>query len=199
MLIKNDLYSNFIFRKKSIQNMYSYSNTTKSKTSENWRSKPIVEDPKIPMDVLDFRLCEKCLNANITINKNKCKKHKQLKAGGIILDNTKQFILLIKGNYAKKWNVPKGTSNDNESIRNTAIREIKEETGINIEISKYDIPVKIYKVFLYLTTININSNVNPIDKQEIQEIKWFSISELNQLEHKTTLLKKVINYLETAN
>lgn len=146
-----------------------------------------------------YKLCEKCLELNLSINKNKCKKHKQLKAGSIILDDSRQYILLIKGNYANKWNVPKGSSDDNESIRNAAIREVKEETGINIEISKYDIPVKIYKVFLYVTIINKNTIIDPIDKHEIKDAKWFSISELNHLEDKTTLLKKVINYLSNNN
>lgn len=142
------------------------------------------------------KMCEKCLEINISVLKNKCKRHKQLKAGAIILDKSRQSILLIKGNYANKWNVPKGSSDDNESIRKTAIREIKEETGVEINISKYDIPIKIYKVFLYVTMVNINTKIDPVDKHEIQDAKWFSISELGELEDKTTLLKKVINYLE---
>jgi 8-oxo-dGTP pyrophosphatase MutT (NUDIX family) len=144
-------------------------------------------------------MCEKCLKLNISINKTKCKKHKQLKAGAIILDKSRQFILLIKGNYANKWNVPKGTSDDNESIRNTAIREIKEETGVVVSISKYEIPVKIYKVFLYVTIVNINCKIRPLDTHEIQDAKWFRISELDKLEDKTTLLKKVMNYLSINN
>lgn len=144
---------------------------------------------------IDKKLCEKCYKQNITINKNKCKKHKVLKAGSIILDHSKKNILLIKGNYANKWNVPKGSSDDNESIRNTAIREVREETGIDIQISKYDIPVKIYKVFLYVKTVNKNCKINPEDTHEIQDAKWFSLSEVEKLEDKTTLLKKVINYL----
>lgn len=140
------------------------------------------------------KYCDKCYDMKTL--KYKCKKHKQMKAGAIILDIEKESILLIKGNYANKWNVPKGTSDDNESIRNTAMREIKEETGVHIDISKYDIPVKIYKVFLYIKTISKQTIINPLDKQEIQDAKWFSITELNKLEGKTTLLKKVINYLD---
>lgn len=145
----------------------------------------------------DFKkFCQKCFLMNTKILRNKCKKHKVLKAGAIILDKSQQNILLIKGNYANKWNVPKGTSDDNESIRNTAVREIHEETGIKVNISKYDIPIKIYKVFLYVTIVNKNVKIEPQDKDEIQEAKWFKLSELDCLEDKTTLLKKVINYLD---
>lgn len=141
-------------------------------------------------------LCKLCLPMRIRVPKHKCKKHKELKAGGIILDTAGEHILLIKGVYANKWNVPKGSCSDNESIRCAAIREIKEETGVDVCISKYDVPVKIYKVFLYLLTIHKNTLILPLDTREIHDARWVSIAELYQLKDKTTLLKKVISYLE---
>ena len=150
-----------------------------------------------PSKINTNHYCQKCLCMNIKILQNKCKRHKLLKAGAIILDKEKQNILLIKGKHANKWNVPKGSSDDNESIRNTAIREICEETGITTTISKYDIPIKIYKVFLYTIIINKNIKIDPQDKEEIQEAKWFRLCDLHSIKNKTTLLKKVINYLNT--
>lgn len=130
------------------------------------------------------------LNSNSNSNSNNT-----IKAGAIILDKSKKFILLIKGNYANKWNVPKGTHENNESIRVTAKREIFEETGLDLNISKYEIPIKLNKAFLYVLYIDKNIPIQPIDILEIKEAKWIPIHELDNLEDKSMLLKKVMVYI----
>lgn len=52
-----------------------------------------------------------------------------IKAGGGLIQNKKEEILLIfrRG----KWDLPKGKLDDNESIEECALREVREETGLN--------------------------------------------------------------------
>lgn len=128
-------------------------------------------------------------------NTNKKTNNNVIKAGAIILDHSKKFILLIKGKYANKWNIPKGTKEDYESIRITAKREIFEETGLDLNISKYEIPIKLNKAFLYVLYIDKNIPIQPIDVSEIKEAKWIPIHELDTLEDKSMLLKKVMVYI----
>ncbi|MEN2467309.1 NUDIX hydrolase [Ornithinibacillus sp. JPR2-1] len=58
-----------------------------------------------------------------------------LSAAAIVL-NDKQEILLIKG-PRRGWEMPGGQVEEGESIKAAAIRETKEESGIDIEIIKF--------------------------------------------------------------
>ena len=56
--------------------------------------------------------------------------------GAVIFRKTrgKYAVLLIKNRYADFWSFPKGHVEDGENEYQTAIREVKEETGIDIKI-----------------------------------------------------------------
>ena len=58
--------------------------------------------------------------------------------GGVVIFRGK--ILLLYKNYKNKyegWVLPKGTVEDGEEYKETALREVKEETGANATIVKY--------------------------------------------------------------
>lgn len=118
-----------------------------------------------------------------------------VKVGAIIFDETHDHLLLIHGRLAKKWNVPKGSSEFNESKRETALRELYEETGHKFHISKYDVPIKFGQVYLYVLTVPKNTKFDPIDKYEIKDIKWFHVNEIEAIENKTKLLKRVFRHI----
>ncbi|TWT09277.1 NUDIX hydrolase [Planomicrobium sp. CPCC 101079] len=58
-----------------------------------------------------------------------------LSAAAIVL-NDKRQILLIKG-PKRGWEMPGGQVEEGESLKDAAIREVKEESGIAIEIVKF--------------------------------------------------------------
>ena len=49
-------------------------------------------------------------------------------AGGLVLDANKKMLFILRRGY---WDLPKGKIEKNETIEEAAIREVKEETGIN--------------------------------------------------------------------
>ena len=58
--------------------------------------------------------------------------------GGVVIFRGK--ILLLYKNYKNKyegWVLPKGTVEAGEEYRDTAAREVLEETGVNAQIIKY--------------------------------------------------------------
>ena len=58
--------------------------------------------------------------------------------GGVVIFRGK--ILLLYKNYRNKyegWVLPKGTVEKNEDFNQTALREVKEETGVSAQIMKY--------------------------------------------------------------
>ena len=131
-------------------------------------------------------------------NKNINKKEK--KAGAIILDSTKQYILLVKGQCSQKWGTPKGTAESDESMYITASREVYEETGIQLNIDKYEIPAKFGRYYLYVKILDrdIHQKPCPIDTDEIADIAWVLLDDIGMLQDYTVLLKKVMNYIKAA-
>ncbi|MBQ7077726.1 MAG: NUDIX hydrolase [Lachnospiraceae bacterium] len=63
---------------------------------------------------------------------------KATSSGGVVVYRGK--ILLLYKNYKNRydgWVLPKGTVEENEELNETAIREVKEETGATATIIKY--------------------------------------------------------------
>lgn len=58
--------------------------------------------------------------------------------GGVVIHRWK-ILLLYKNQNGRYmgWVLPKGTVEENETYRQTALREVKEESGANGEIIKY--------------------------------------------------------------
>ena len=113
-------------------------------------------------------------------------------AGGKVV-NSKNEILFIYRN--KKWDLPKGKAERNENIAETALREVKEETGIkDISITKplqvtYHIFKKNKKYRLKITywfemmSSNVNQLVPQLD-EGITRAEWISPSEIEKIKTK---------------
>jgi 8-oxo-dGTP diphosphatase len=61
---------------------------------------------------------------------------KHILSAATIVINQKQEILLIRG-PRRGWEMPGGQVEEGESLKEAAIRETKEESGIDIEITKF--------------------------------------------------------------
>ncbi len=59
---------------------------------------------------------------------------KEVSAGGVVIQNN-QVLILRK--FRGDWVLPKGRSENNETLEDTALREVSEESGIDCEIIKY--------------------------------------------------------------
>ncbi|MGE7943471.1 NUDIX hydrolase [Lysinibacillus xylanilyticus] len=58
-----------------------------------------------------------------------------LTSGAVIL--SKQNKILLKKDPIRGWELPGGCVETNETIKETVIREVKEETGIEVEVIKF--------------------------------------------------------------
>ena len=103
--------------------------------------------------------------------------------GGIIEKNGK--ILMIqekKKSCYGKWNLPAGHLDPNETIIEGALREIREETGCEVEatgiavIANKVMPDDIVIEIIFTTKI-IKENIK-INIEEILDIKWFDINDV---------------------
>ncbi len=78
-------------------------------------------------------------------------------AGGLVTNKQHDILFIYRG---RKWDLPKGRIEKNESIENTAIREVEEECGItNLSIRKF-----------LLTTYHLFYQNK---KNKLKETHWF--------------------------
>lgn len=90
-------------------------------------------------------------------------------------------ILLIKHVNSGHWSFPKGHVEANETEVETAIREIKEETGLDViidptfrETVSYSPKKDTQKVVVYFIAKAKNYDFTP-QEEEISDIKWVEI------------------------
>ena len=58
--------------------------------------------------------------------------------GSAVIENAQGKILLVKSpKWRNKWTMPGGHIEPGETIEEAALREVKEETGINVRIIKF--------------------------------------------------------------
>ena len=121
--------------------------------------------------------------------------------GCIIIDNGK--VLLVKQNSGD-WGFPKGHVENNETETETAIRETKEETNIDVEIDErhrysieYSPKENVWKEAVYYIAQK-KSNECKLQESEIEKIEWLTLNEaLPRITYDNTreILKKVIEDL----
>ena len=109
--------------------------------------------------------------------------------GGIIEKEGKVLLVQEKQEDCYgKWNIPAGHLDCNESIIEGAKREIKEETGCDVELTGIaNIANRILEndIFVQITFVGkvINETIK-IDQEEILDIKWFDIDDvLNNMDN----------------
>ena len=103
--------------------------------------------------------------------------------GGIIEKNGKYLLVQeAQEKCYKKWNFPAGHLDFNESLEQGAIREIKEETGCDVEINGicYIANKILEDDFFVMIVFNAKLIKESIkfDKEEILDVKWFEYDEI---------------------
>ena len=95
----------------------------------------------------------------------------------------KKQILLIRHVNGGHWAFPKGHVEEGETEIQTAIREVKEETNIDVEVNeeyrystKYSPKENVIKEVIYFLARNISDN-KQAQLEEVSEVKWFSMEE----------------------
>ncbi|XP_027159843.1 mRNA-decapping enzyme subunit 2 [Coffea eugenioides] len=104
--------------------------------------------------------------------------------GAIILDESFERCLLVKGWKGTSWSFPRGKKNKDEEDHTCAIREVLEETGFDVSelLNKDDYIEMIFgqqRVRLYIVAgVKDDTVFAPLTKKEISEIAWQRLDEL---------------------
>jgi len=122
----------------------------------------------------------------------------------VVINDNK--VLLIKRDsepYKNSWALPGGFINTDEDAVSAAKREVKEETGLDVEIlgliGVYSDPKRDERHTISIAylgfPLNSNSKLKP-QKNETKEVKWFEIEDIPSLafDHKQ-ILEDAVNIL----
>lgn len=130
---------------------------------------------------------------------------KEKSCGAVIYkyENSKLYILLLKHNQGH-WSFSKGHVENEETEKETALREIKEETNLDVcidnnfrYITTYSPKENTIKDVVYFVATPLNDDIK-IQEKEISEISWYSaIEALDKItyDNDKQVLKKTIEYL----
>lgn len=124
--------------------------------------------------------------------------------GAVVMSENDTKVLLIKNKRSAHWGFPKGHIEKGETQEETAIRETKEETGLDIDIldgfsckSEYTIQGRVEKaVIIYLARTN-NTEVT-IQEEEIDEYVWVDFSsalKMLRFDNDKSILNKAIDFI----
>ena len=122
--------------------------------------------------------------------------------GCVVIDNNK--VLLVKQNDGH-WNFPKGHVENNETEIQTAIREVKEETNIDVIVNeKYRYTIKYNtkegackEVVFFLAKKVTDKIIN--QESEIEIAEWVEINEALDIityDSAKNVLKKIVGIME---
>lgn len=123
-----------------------------------------------------------------------------------IIEKDNKFLLIreAKEHCYGKWNFPSGHVEENEYIIDAAIREVKEETNLDIKLAGL---ISIYNnvfngsfsiSFIFATEIE-NNNKLKFNKNEILEIKWFSFEDIKKMKKELRDQDYIIDSIEKYN
>ena len=104
--------------------------------------------------------------------------------GALVLrrEDDRWKVLLVQNKNGGHWAFPKGHVEEGETEKETAIREVKEETGLTIEINtdfrmttQYSPKKDVIKdVVYFLSVVNTAETVRQVE--EIDDVRWMSFS-----------------------
>ncbi|MEK4198620.1 NUDIX hydrolase [Cytobacillus sp. FSL K6-0265] len=105
-------------------------------------------------------------------------------AYSMIVDENEENILMVKNSKHNNWSPPGGGIEKGETLLEAAIREAKEETGLDIEVG--DIVAineafmekeNFHAIFFTFKAKIIGGEIEINDTETIEEVRWMSIAE----------------------
>ncbi|MGI5950879.1 MAG: NUDIX hydrolase [Brooklawnia sp.] len=123
-----------------------------------------------------------------------------LAAGVIITNQAGQILLVRRANEPQRgrWTVPGGRVEPGETLRQAAVREAREETGLDVRIEREALNVRLptadgreFDVHDFVATV-IGGTLTPGD--DAADARWFDPDELTSI----PLTKNLLGYLRQA-
>lgn len=119
---------------------------------------------------------------------------------GVCLVRPDGRVCLVRHSYSKGWGIPGGMVDADEQPTETAVREMREELAVDLDVARHAIPIRTpgRKHFNYLFVVRVDDataeQVGP-NSAEITAADWFSTDELPDLAEFTDLFLAELDLL----
>ncbi len=133
---------------------------------------------------------------------------KQEKSCGAIVYRklqNKTEVLILKHRFGGHWSFPKGHVEQGETERQTALREVKEETGLKIEMMdgfkqsvEYSPKPNVRKQVVYFLGVADDASKVVKQEEEVGDIKWIDLDAAEEMltyENDKNLIRCAKKYL----
>lgn len=123
---------------------------------------------------------------------------------GGVLEKDGKYLLVqeAKKKCYGKWNLPAGHLDPNETILEAAKREVKEESGLDVELTGIcEIGNRKLKDDVFVTvvfTTNILNDSIKFDPEEILDVKWFFYEELLSMKEQLRSERLIMGAIDNA-
>ena len=120
--------------------------------------------------------------------------------GGIIKNDDNKYLLIKerKEKYYGMYNLPAGHLEENELLMNGAKREIKEETGYDVDIKGIIQIGNTEKFTSFIFYCEIVSDQELFNIDEIMSVEWLSYEEINNISDKLRSSDLLLDAIERA-
>lgn len=129
--------------------------------------------------------------------------------GGLILNDANRYLFIYRRG---KWDLPKGKAEKGEPISDTAVREIKEETGLDVEVKNsigvtyhtYREGEQLIMKKTYWFGMYYPGEKKPVPQvsEDISRIKWLDKTDIERVVYKntyTSIKSLICDYFEKNN
>jgi 8-oxo-dGTP pyrophosphatase MutT (NUDIX family) len=156
-----------------------------------WVNNASLADIDLILDLINSKVPISLISLCISINdyaglKTYLKrKFKVVKAAGGLVRKKEKFLMIYR---MKKWDLPKGKKDNGERSKETAVREVEEECGVEVKLEKkicttwhtYTMNKNnmIKKTRWYAMDLIDDSKMKPAVEEDIEELRWMTQKEV---------------------
>jgi 8-oxo-dGTP diphosphatase len=170
-----------------------------------WIKLPIERSDLIPVLTCNGFVFHHCNERDITLVKKLIKdpivptaKNHTLGVGVVIFEG--ENLLVVKDKIHQTYKLPGGFIDDGENISQAVVREVFEETGIDVEFGAvvslgHFTPAQFGESNLYVITLAkpLNTTIEIKDDEEIIEARWINVDEYLEREDVLPYNKALVN------
>lgn len=150
----------------------------------------------VPTNILSVMIS----TSGVQVKKYLRTKFKIVKAAGGLVRKKEKFLMIYR---LKKWDLPKGKREKNETYKETAVREVEEETNISVKLGRkicttwhtytMNKNAMLKKTRWYLMDCSDDTKMKPAVAEDIEELRWMTRKEVyHALEHSYKSISHVI-------